>query len=224
VAHDHGSGDEGVVEEVEEAVFSAVDLLRGGGGRIASDGLVPTFAFFVGDKAAGLGVGVALALLAAVIAGYRARRQGRRGLLPWLTVAGVVVQGTIGLLSGDAKGFFAPQLVTGAVWGLAFVGSVVVGRPLISVFARELFPIPDEIRATGEYRRLTGTLSLVFGGTILLRAAIRAVQLVNGSVDGFVLVTVLTGPPVSVAMIAWGLWFSRRALARLDAAGGLGMA
>jgi hypothetical protein len=199
----------------------AVDLLKGGGVRIASDGLGPSLAFYVGWKAAGLGLGVALALVVAVVVCLLARRAGRRGLLPWLAVSGVAIQGAIGLLADDARGFFAPQLVSSFVWGLAFVGSVAVGRPLVGVFARELFPMPEDIRASEEYRRLTGTLSLVFGTSILVRGAVRYVLLRGGSIDGYLLLTVLTGPPVTGATIVWGLWFSRRALARLDAARGI---
>jgi intracellular septation protein A len=199
----------------------AADLLKGGGARIASDGLGPSLAFYAGWKTVGLGLGVALAVVVALVVWIRARRQGRRGLLPWLALEGVVIQGAIGLLSDDARGFFAPQLVSSAVWGIAFVGSVAIGRPLVGVFARELFPIPDDIRASDAYRRLTGTLSLVFGASILVRGVLRYVQLRDGDIDGYVIVTLLTGPPVTAATIVWGLWFSRRALARLDASRGL---
>jgi hypothetical protein len=89
------------------------------------------------------------------------------------------------------------------------------------VFARELFPMPDEIRTSDGYRRLTGTLSLVFGASILVRGVLRWIQLQGGSIDGYLIVTLLTGPPVTALTIVWGLWFSRRALARLDASRGI---
>ena len=91
----------------------------------------------------------------------------------------------------------------------------------MGVFARELFPIPDDIRASDGFRRLTGTLSLVFGVSILLRGLLRFYQLQNGSIDGYLLVSLLTGPPITVLTIVWGLWFSRRALARLDDSRGI---
>jgi hypothetical protein len=215
--------DEAVTEQADDdgAPRSAVDLMKGGGSRIASDGLGPSLAFYVGWRASGLGLGVALAVVVAVAAWIRARRQGRRGLLPWLTLSGVVIQGGIGLLAGDARGFFAPQLVSSGVWGIAFLGSVAIGRPLVGVFARELFPMPDDIRASDGFQRLTGTLSLVFGASILVRGVLRYVQLRNGSIDGYLLVTLITGPPVTALTIVWGLWFSRRALARLDATRGI---
>jgi hypothetical protein len=215
--------DEPVTEAADEesAPARAADLMKGGGARIASDGLGPSLAFYAGWKLAGLGLGVALAVAVALVAYVRARRAGRRGLLPWLALSGVVIQGTIGLLSDDARGFFAPQLISSFVWGVAFVGSVAIGRPLIGVFARELFPMPDEIRTSDGYRRLTGTLSLVFGASILVRGVLRWIQLQGGSIDGYLIVTLLTGPPVTALTIVWGLWFSRRALARLDASRGI---
>lgn len=210
-----------LLDDDEPVVSRAVDLMKGGGGRIISDGLGPSLAFYVGFKVVGLAVGVALAVVVAVAAWIRARRQGRRGLLPWITLTGVVIQGTIGLLADDARGFFAPQLVTGAIWGIAFIGSVAIGRPLVGVFARELFPIPDDIRASDGFRRLTGHLSLVFGVSILVRGFLRYLQLRGGSIDGYLVVTLLTGPPVTALTIVWGLWYSRRALGRLDASRGI---
>jgi hypothetical protein len=223
---DEGHGDEvahvqELLEGDDDVVHSAVDLMKGGGGRIASDGLGPSLAFYVGYKAVGLGLGVGLAVIVAVVAYVRARRQGRRGLLPWITLAGVVIQGIVGLLADDAKGFFAPQLVMSGIWATAFIGSVVIGRPLVGVFARELFPMPVEISSSDGFRRLTGTLSLVFGGSILIRGTVRLIQLQGGSIDGFLLVSLLTGPPVTAITIVWGLWYSRRALARLDASRGI---
>ena len=210
-----------LIDDDEPVVSRAVDIMKGGGGRIASDGLGPSLAFYVGYKAVGLAAGVALAVVVALAAWMRARRQGRRGLLPWITLTGVLIQGTIGLLADDAKGFFAPQLVTSAIWGIAFIGSTAIGRPLVGVFARELFPIPEDIRATDGFRRLTGNLSLVFGVSILVRGVIRFFQLRGGSIDGYLVVSLLTGPPITALTIAWGLWYSRRALARLDASRGI---
>lgn len=220
-AHSDGVADVQELLADEPVVSRAVDLMKGGGGRIASDGLGPSLAFYAGYKAVGLAVGIALAVIVAVAAWVRARRQGRRGLLPWITLTGVVIQGTIGLIADDARGFFAPQLVTSAIWGIAFVGSVAIGRPLVGVFARELFPIPDDIRTSDGFRRLMGILSLVFGASILIRGFLRYLQLRGGSIDGYLVVTLLTGPPITALTIAWGLWFSRRALARLDAARGV---
>lgn len=212
-------GDEGPVDEVDpdEAITSPADLLRGGGRRIAADGAGPAIAFLIGYRASGLGLGIALAVAVAVAAWANARRQGRTGLLVWLTLAMVLLQGAIGLISGDAKGFFAPQLVTGAVWGIAMIGSVLIGRPLVGVFAKELFAFPEEVRRSDEFRRVNSVISLVFGVTMLGRVAIRFVQLRSGSIDGFVLVTLITGFPVTFVTIAWGLWYSKRALGRATA-------
>jgi intracellular septation protein A len=217
---DDATGDgitvDGEVADID-AVTSPVDLLRGGGRRIASDGLGPSLAFYVGYRAVGLGLGIALAVIVAVLAWANARRQGRTGLLPWITLVMVVIQGSIGLIAGDAKGFFAPQLVTSAIWGVGMIGSVLIGRPLVAVFARELFPFPEEVRTSDEFRRVNAVISLVFGISILLRGAVRYVQLTNGSIDGYVLVSLLTGFPVTFLTISWGLWYSRRALRRSTA-------
>lgn len=202
--------------EDHHVIGSTADLLKGGGGRIASDGLGPTIAFYIGYRTVGLGLGIGLALVVASAAWIRARRQGRSGLLTSIALFVVGTQAVTGLIADDARAFLAPQLLTGTAWGIAFIGSVVIGRPLVGLLAGEVYPFPDEVKASRTYRRVFGTVSIVFGVQSLLRVALRAVQLQNDDIDGYLVVSLLTGFPVTAVTIAWALWWSRRAFARSE--------
>jgi hypothetical protein len=107
--------------------------------------------------------------------------------------------------------------VLSGLWGIAYLVSAAVGRPLIGVFATAWYPFPAWFRASASYRREFGLQSIVWGAYCLLRAGLRLYALLRGGVGGFVVVSVVTGTPAFAALVAWGLWHARRSFARLDA-------
>jgi hypothetical protein len=86
------------------------------------------------------------------------------------------------------------------------------------LFATAWYPFPDWFRATAAYRREFGLQSLVWGVYCLARAAFRLVVLLRSGIGGFVLVSLVTGTPFLVGLVAWGIWHARRSFARLDLA------
>jgi hypothetical protein len=61
-------------------------------------------------------------------------------------------------------------VVVSAVWGLANIGSALVGRPLAGVLADAWYPFEPEIKASRTYRRVFGIESVVWGLYLLARA------------------------------------------------------
>ena len=191
-------------------------LVRRGAPRFATDGLAPSLGFYVGYRTVGLGFGIACAAVVAVGAWLRAQKQGRTGLLAWLALLVVVIQGTVGLIADDARAFLAPQVLTGFAWSFAFLGSVVIHRPLAGMFAGEFYDFPDEVRASATFRRVFTTVSLAWGTVFLVRGCVRVLQLRHGDVDQFIVVSLMTGFPVMLALMTWSIWWARRAFARSD--------
>jgi intracellular septation protein A len=202
------------VEDAQASSFR--QIVRRGAPRFASDGLAPSLAFYVGYRSVGLAFGIVCAAVVAIAAWVRARRQGRTGLLAWLTLLVVVIQGTVGLLADDARAFLAPQVLTGLAWGIAFLGSVVLGRPLAGLFAGEFYDFPPEVRASATFRRVFTMVSLAWGSVFLVRGTIRILQLRNDDVDQFIVVSLLTGYPVMLSLMTWSIWWARRAFARSE--------
>jgi intracellular septation protein A len=194
---------------------SARSLFRGAG-RFARDGLGPTLAFYAGYKVAGLTTGIVLATVVALAAWRYERSRDRSGMLAWLTLLVVVIQAGAGLIADDARAFLAPQVLTTVAWGVAFVGSVAIGRPLAGLFAGEFYPFPDEVRASVTFRRIFGVVSIVWGVTNLARAALRLWTLKDGDIDSFIVVNLLTGFPIVAAMLGWSVWWSQRAFRRSE--------
>ena len=58
--------------------------------------------------------------------------------------------------------------------------------------------------------------SVVWGVYCLARAIVRLVVLLGSGVGSFLLVSLLTGTPILVLLVFWGLWHARRTFSRLD--------
>jgi intracellular septation protein A len=126
------------------ADISAKSILLGSGPRFARDTFSPVLAFYVGWKLGGLVVGILISTVVAVGAWLYERRQSRPGLMARLTLGVVIVQALLGLASDSEVAFLAPQVIVNLAWGLAFVGSCALGRPLAGVFAAEMADMPPD--------------------------------------------------------------------------------
>lgn len=189
-------------------------LLLESGPRFARDALGPVLAFYVCWKLSGLVAGIAAATLVAVAAFVWQRRHAGTGIMPAIGLGVAMIQAISGLAAGSASAFFAPGVVVNGLYGCVFVGSVVLGRPLAGVFAREVYAFPGRVRDSALFRRTFGVVSLVWGGYMLVRSAIRLTVLYWSSVDLFVAVSVLTGIPFTLALMSWSFWYPLRKFQR----------
>ena len=189
-------------------------LLLGSGPRFARDALGPVLAFYALWKLWGLLAGIAAATVVAVLAFWWQRRQANSGIMPAIGLAIAMVQAAVGLASGSASAFFAPGLVANGLYGCAFLGSVALGRPLAGVFAGEMYTFPPRVRASPLFRRIFSVVSLAWGGYMVLRAAVRLAVLFWTSIDLFVVVSVGTGIPFTLALMTWSFWYPLRAFQR----------
>jgi Protein of unknown function (DUF3159) len=158
--------------------------------------------------------GLAPAVVATTVAGglivlWQVRR-GYDVALAGVTCVFLVIQAVVGLAAHSATVYLAQSVILSALWGFAYLGSVAIGKPLISAFARAWYPFPPEFRASTVYRREFGMQSIVWGIYCLGRAGLRLWVLLSSGVGGFVVVSFLTGTPILVALVAWSVWHARR--------------
>jgi hypothetical protein len=181
------------------------------------ESIVPVLVFYGAWRLLGLTGGVLCAtFLSLAIAGWQIRR-GRGGSLAIATAIFVVIQAVVALAAHSATVYLAQPVILSACWSLAYFGSVIVGRPLIGVFANAWYPFPPDFRASRPYRREFGMQSLVWGVYCLARAGLRLVVLLGSSIGSFLLVSAFTGVPIMVAIVLWGVWHARRTFRRLEA-------
>jgi hypothetical protein len=191
-------------------------LARRGLPQFAAEGIAPILVFYGAWTVGGLTAGVlAATVFAGAVLAWQIRN-GRDGALARLALLFVAIQALVGLAAHSAAVYLAQPVVLSAAWGVAYLVSAAIGRPLVGVFANAWYPFPPEFRAGASYRREFGLQSLVWGVFCLARAALRLVALLGSGVGGFVLVSIATGTPLFVALVFWGLWHARRTFTRLD--------
>jgi len=191
-------------------------LARRGLPVYATEGIVPIVVFYGVWQVWGLTAGILAATgLSAAVLTYQIRA-GREAPLARLTLVFLAVQALVGLASHSATVYLAQPVVLSACWGVAYIVSVLIGRPLIAVFAQVWYPFPPEFRASTPYRREFAMQSLVWAVFCFARAALRLAALLGSGVGGFILVSIVTGAPFFFALVAWGVWHARRAFSRLD--------
>jgi hypothetical protein len=190
-------------------------LMARGLPQFGVESIVPVVVFFGAWKVAGLaGAVVCATLLSLAIAAWQIRAN-RGGALAIATAIFVVIQALVALAAHSATVYLAQPVVLSACWGIAYLGSALVGRPLIGVFANAWYPFPPAFRASAPYRREFAMQSVVWGVYCLGRAALRLAILLGSGVGSFVLVSVVTGAPILVVLVAWGIWHARRTFTRL---------
>ncbi len=202
------SGEQGLPEP------SFRSILFAGAPRFAREAFGPVAAFYVGWKLGNLVVGIVLASAVGIALDLYERRRGRAGALALVSVAFVLVQAVIGIVADSAVVYLAQPVLVGAIWGLANIGSAIVGRPLAGVLADAWYPFPPEVKESRTYRRIFGIESIVWGVYLLARSGIRMVVLTSGSIGAFAAVQFATGFPLTIALVAWSVWYATRGFER----------
>ncbi|MGH2758009.1 MAG: VC0807 family protein [Actinomycetota bacterium] len=176
----------------------------------AAFGFVPLLGFYLGQKLGGVVWAVAVGCVLTMIVFPFERRVTGSMRWSWIGLAGVAVSAALALITSDPKLFFIRAVIGDAVWGVAMLGSLAVGRPLIGVLASWVVNIPQTYKDTSAYKRSFGILTLVWGIVNLARAGGRGYLIVDGTLDQVVVGQMLTGWPVFAGLVAFSVWYPRR--------------
>lgn len=174
------------------------------------EGSLPLGAFYLGLHFQGLTAGIGASVIASAVLYLYERRAGREGLLVRLSLGFVLLQSAVGLAADSATVYLAQPVLIAAAWGIAFLVSIPLRRPLAGVFACAWYPFPEAFRESSEFNRVYRNVSLVWAAYFLGRSALRLAILLDGSIGGFFLVSVVTGAPVMVLLFAWSVRYAIR--------------
>jgi hypothetical protein len=180
------------------------------------EGVLPLGAFYAGLRSSGLAAGVAASAAASVLIYVYERRAGRDALLVRLSLGFVAVQSVVGLAANSATVYLAQPVLVAAAWGLAFLVSVAIRRPLAGALACAWYPFPRWFRETAAFKRVYGVESVVWGLYFVARSGLRLTALLYGGVRSFLLVVFVTGTPAMLALLAWSIHYAIRNLADVD--------
>ena len=137
------------------------------------EGFLPLGAFYAGLELQGLAAGIVASALASVAIYAYERRAGRDGLLVRISLGFVAVQSLIGLASNSTTVYLAQPVLIAAAWGLAFLVSVPLGRPLAGALATAWYPFPAWLRASDRFKRVYAVESVVWGAYFLGRSGLK---------------------------------------------------
>jgi len=195
---------------------SVLRLLLSSGPRFARDAVGPVLVFYVGWKLVGLTTAVLGATTFALATFVWERRHARAGLGAALGLTIALTQAAAGFATGSPIAYFVPGIVANSVYGVAFIVSVALGRPLAGIFAQDTYAFPPAMRASATFRRVFSRVSLAWGTYLLLRSAVRLLTLSWRDVDVIVAVNILTGAPFTAALTTWSIWYGVRGFRRSD--------
>jgi hypothetical protein len=140
-----------------------------------------------------------------------------------LSVLGLVLRTAVGLGSGIAALYFVQPLISAAVMGLVFLGSLASGRPLVASLASDFCPLSADVATRPGVVRLFRRLTLLWAAVHLATAATTLALLVSLPLATFVAAKTaacmaITGAGAALT-VSWSLRTVRReglVLARPD--------
>lgn len=198
--------------EAELTAPTFLEVFRAAVPGFLREGFLPLGAFYAALRVGDLAAAIAASAAVSVLIYLHERRAGREGLLVRLSLGFVAVQSVVGLAANSTTVYLAQPVLAVAAWGLAFLVSVPLGRPLAGALACAWYPFPGWFRETAEFKRVFGAVSLVWAAYFLARSALRLAVLLHGSLESFLAITFVTGTPVMLLLFAWSIRYSIRRL------------
>ena len=198
--------------EAELTAPTFLEVFRAAVPGFLREGFLPLGAFYAALRVGDLAAAIAASAAVSVLIYLHERRAGREGLLVRLSLGFVAVQAVFGFAAHSTTVYLAQPVLAVAAWGLAFLVSVPLGRPLAGALACAWYPFPGWFRETAEFKRVFGAVSLVWAAYFLARSALRLAVLLHGSLESFLAITFVTGTPVMLLLFAWSIRYSIRRL------------
>jgi intracellular septation protein A len=152
-------------------------------------------------------------------------RSRRIELFPGLAIPIITIEliGTLVFKNPDL--YLASAAIENVLWGLLFLGSILLHRPLIQIFAEMLNPglgsqaFLNQIKLPPQlYRSAWQILTAMWGVVNLLKAIILIFSQLNLPMEAFLIVRTASGIPVMVLMLIFSYrfprWYWERAMER----------
>jgi hypothetical protein len=163
-------------------------------------------------------VGAGAAMMAVLVWGYGAvlRRTLRGDPIPTillLATLGLTVKTAVGLMSGSTFAYFLQPIATTVVLAGVFIGSVVIGRPVIARLAHDFCPIAPDVATRPGVVQLFAGLTVLWSGVHVLTAAATLGMLLSMPLPMFIALKTITCLGITVAAIVitvvWALRTAR---------------
>jgi intracellular septation protein A len=177
--------------------------------------LLPVLLFYVAYRNWFFSVAVVLVLLwsAGVFTWHFSRTRGA-DVFSATTFGFACVKATAGLVSQNPLVYLAWPSLENLIYGTAFFGSALLGRPLLALYAQRLYPIPPSVRASSAFRRAFLIASAAWLCGHGLRAVLRLWLLATLPLELYLIADTVAGWPINVSLVAFTTWYPLRELRR----------
>ncbi len=173
--------------------------------------IVPAVMFFVVVTTVNAPLAMAAVLAWAYVAILRRVVRGARvPAILVLATLGLTVRTLVGLVSGSTFAYFLQPIATTVALAAVFLGSVLIGRPVIARLAHDFCPIAPEVAGRPAVLRLFGGLTVLWAGVHAATAAITLGMLVSMPVATFVAVKTVACLAVTVGAIVVTIFWALR--------------
>jgi len=209
-----------------------VDYLRKNGAQVLLEALVNFILPFVIYTYAEAPLGEVRALLASsappiLWSLVEFARHRRIDALSLLVVSGIILS-LLAMIGGGGARFLQlrEKLVTGVI-GLVFLGSALIGKPLVYQLARASMRRKSEgeaqhfetLQANAGFRRTMTLMTVVWGAGLLVDVAISVVLVFTLSIRDYLIVNPILGYGTIGGLSLWSFLYGQRARRRGEAAG-----
>ncbi|WP_426574509.1 VC0807 family protein [Aquihabitans sp. McL0605] len=190
-------------------------IIRRGGPKLLEASIIPSVLFYTCLAFGSLGLAylVAIAWTYGCLAGRLLRRAEVSGVLVLASV-GITIRTGLAVSSGSSFIYFAQPIVGTLVTGGVFLGSIVMGRPLIAKLAHDFWPITPEQAENPRVRSLLCGLTVLWAGVNLATASVTFVLLVSLPLTTFVAAKQISGLAITITAIAVTIVWSHRTACR----------
>src|SRR6266478_4296400 len=183
--------------------------------------LLPVLLFYVSITTWGFSTAVVVVLTwSAAIFAWHFRRTHGADVFSATTFGFACVKATAGLVSQNQWLYLAWPSLENVIYGTAFLGSALIGRPLLALFAQRLYPIPPSVRGTRTFRRAFVVASAAWLCGHGLRAGVRLWLLATLPLELYLIADTVAGWPINVSLVAFTTWYPLRQLRRAGLASG----
>ena len=191
-----------------------------GGKQGVIDGAIPPIVFVSVNAVAGLlhasrpltwAVASSLAIGLGTVAVRRARSASARGAIRGLAGLGIAL--AFAAVTGQARDFFLPGIAVDAVYGLVFVASALVGRPLIGYIHEAVFRADKGLKERARMRRVFMLATMGWAAVFAVRSLVQLYLYLADQPELLGLAKVALGWPLTALALALTLTAVRRAAA-----------
>jgi intracellular septation protein A len=177
--------------------------------------LLPVGLFYGAYQTWGFSVAVVVVLAwSALVFAWHYSRTGGADVFSATTFGFACVKALAGLASQNTTLYLAWPSLENLVYGTAFFGSALLGRPLLALYAQRLYPIQPEVRKSDAFRRAFVVVSAAWLVGHSLRAVVRLWLLAHLPLEVYLIADTVAGWPINVSLVAFTTWYPLRAMHR----------